>query len=652
MRPPRIHALLIGIDGYPGPAPSPLAGCVHDIDDLQAVLLDLLAVSPAQITRLSAPLSDDGRVPSSPATRDNILAALRHLAGDAVAPEDRVFIYYSGHGDSVEVRGPRGVTLREALVPVDVSVGADNIVHNLIPDLELLRLLRRISARTEQVTVILDACHAGGLTRGPKAGAPGDTTRFAGLRGTLADPELADTADTGLVRGLASLDACVVAAACLAHEKSTEGLHDDGRRGGYFTRALVRRLRDVPPAELPELRWGQIWRQLSADVAGRLDQHPQLLGSFARKVFGGPRETGDPGFAVRRDNHRYRLSVGSLGGLTPGAEVGVYAGTPVLLPPADSPDARLGVLRVTDAKPGWAWAELAGDTTHDHLQSGVRGRLLKPGRPLLAVAFDPPDLASPDLQATLSASPFLQLAPGGVIIKQRSDGDWALTDELHGPGESPDDPCLVQIPAGTPATTTLKLLTHYINYLAPITFARRCNDPPANLLRISVLDCTDKLVDDQGLIDEPGFDPQNPDLPRLGPDASGLCEVQAGHTAYCIEVQNTGPRALQVTVLESGASGRVHVRTPATIPGRGRHVFWCDDTPGYAFVAGLPEGRQVCFDRTVAIGTTATDVDLRYLATDTAFSDILADAGTRDSVPRTGSLPLWTADELVVRVRS
>ena len=98
--PPRgahLHVLLIGVDAYPPESRfDALDGCVNDIDAVQRLLIDGLGVTPEQITRLASPkvnsVHADG-VPLAPATRANIVSALKKLGRESVGPDDEVFIY-------------------------------------------------------------------------------------------------------------------------------------------------------------------------------------------------------------------------------------------------------------------------------------------------------------------------------------------------------------------------------------------------------------------------------------------------------------------------------------------------------------------------------------------------------------------------------
>src|SRR6516165_9815484 len=97
--PGRHHVLLVGIDAYDGGGM--LTGCVNDIDIVQRLLVDRIRVPREHIKRLAAPRTDaphESDIPEELPTLDNLRAALTRLGSDDVGPDDRVFIYYSGHG--------------------------------------------------------------------------------------------------------------------------------------------------------------------------------------------------------------------------------------------------------------------------------------------------------------------------------------------------------------------------------------------------------------------------------------------------------------------------------------------------------------------------------------------------------------------------
>lgn len=620
----RHHALLIGIDAYPGPNPGPLGGCVHDVDDVQGLLLASLAAP--QITRLVAPL--DAASPATPPTRANILAALEGLA--EVGPEDRVLIYYSGHGARVEVRAGRRVSPREALVPLDASEGADGALRGLIFDSELGARLAAIASRTQQVSVILDCCHSGGVARSGRRAR--GVARWAEFRGTftaeaLGLPEDLSAAPRGLARALAgSLEACAVACACLPNERAQEGVQPDGRRGGYFTRALLRAIAGASAAPA-ELRWGSIWHALVADLT-RWQQHPQLLASFARKVLGGPPETGDSGIPLRIRGARFELDAGELAGVTKGTRVAAYgADPPILAPETGSPEdlaARLGELEVSEAGDSRASAEPVAGADPQRLARGVRARILRPGRPLLTLAIDPPDAA---LAAALAGAGFVRIVAGDAgpaATLRRTSAGWLLGDDLHGDDGDDAAPPLVRAPGDATPAALVRLLRHYCRYIAPVELARRCQGAAAAALTLEVLDCSGEARDASGRIARAGFDPQAPDLAPIPAGTDGLTRLVAGRSAYCLRVNNLGARLLHATIVACAADGSVRLLGAAVaLPGMSQHVVWRGGDLGAPFVVRAPEGRSVWVTRVVAIATGAAGRPLHFLATAGTFAAAL-----------------------------
>jgi hypothetical protein len=183
------HVLLIGIDDY---QTRPLHGCVNDIDAIQRLLLDgCVGLTPDRICRLASPLPGtphETAVPSLPATFEHVRDRLAALGSGAVAPGDRVIVYFAGHGTRVPVITATGRrTHRNALVPVDGFHHPGE--PRLLFEPELDALLAAIAARTRNVTVILDSCYsAGALRTGVEQ--PGERARFLPIPDAPAWQEL------------------------------------------------------------------------------------------------------------------------------------------------------------------------------------------------------------------------------------------------------------------------------------------------------------------------------------------------------------------------------------------------------------------------------------------------------------------------------
>lgn len=656
--PPRDHVLLIGIDAYSGCPP--LRGCVNDIDAVQRVLIDRLGVAGTDIRRLASPLSgtvhpvDEG-VTERQATLAAIREELARLGSDEVEEQDRVFIYHAGHGTQVRVVEPGTGTIhtREALLPRDHVV---DLTPQFLFDWELNGLLAGIAARTRQVVFVLDACCSRGATRGELDGAR-HQARWVDIRDPYVPPPDSPPPPARGERGvkgglLATVQTCQVIASCQDDELARESDDTHGVRHGELTRALVRRLEELPAEALRELRWGRIWYSVYADVAAANPaQHPWISGGLARRVFGGPPEDAHAGYSVTRDGDIYRLQVGSLFGVTPGAELQVYGSEPPKLPDVGSDEDR--ALRphhivVTSATPSTAEAESTGDLFEP--DPGARARLVKAGEAArLRVGISPPSAAIEDL---LLPSPLLALAPAldesDVALVQRRDGAWALVDGVFGTGEAPDEPWLAVV---RPAQlgSLRRLVEHYYWYSMPLRVAKACTDLP-RALHLGVHDARDAAA-------LSASDAQNPDrLPELPPGTGAPTVLAVGDTGdkgaqVCFVVRNRSALPLDVTLLACNNSGFVDSLSQKTIPASGAHVFWSGDTLKSPFPITRLPGRSTCVDRLVAIGTTDRGAPLAHLEVLDSFEEVTR--GTTREIPRPRrpqTLPLWTAAVATLRL--
>ncbi len=426
----------------------------------------------------------------------------------------------------------------------------------------------------------------------------------------------------GLTVAVGRVSRCQVVAACRDDERARESTGDGSRAHGELTRTLVKRLAAVPPADLPELRWGRVWRAVEAEVRTlNPRQNPWLSGSFGRRVFGfGGDEEGDPGYAVDLVGDRYRLDVGTLAGVTEEAEIAIYGAAPLAFPPLGGPEdlaARTGLLRVIRADRSTCEAVAEPQFA---LPEGARGRLSKAGRAArLRVALVPHDDA---LAAQLAASTLVELVTGGdaeLTLARRSDGAWALTDDIHGTGEAAGEPVLATIPAGR-LEVARAAVEHYHAYITPLFMARGCRDLPG-LLRLSLLDCNGPEISAEQA--------QNPDLPQLEAGASAPYEIKVGDR-MCIRVENAADVAISATLIDCASSGRVVILGEKRIPPRSRHVFWFMDVLGKPFAASLPDDRALGVDRIAAIATTRPDISMKYLERRASFAELI----TRDAKSR------------------
>ncbi len=144
----QIYALIMTISDYQGNIPK-LEGVVHDRDSARK-MAQLLGVRDENIQQYR-----DGQL--TIAGMEQAFDALEQR----VAPGDRVFIYYSGHGGRQQVHDPE-TRCAESLVSVDG--------YGLI-DAELEERLTTLSRKVQKIIVMIDSCHSGGVTvRGLKEG--------------------------------------------------------------------------------------------------------------------------------------------------------------------------------------------------------------------------------------------------------------------------------------------------------------------------------------------------------------------------------------------------------------------------------------------------------------------------------------------------
>ena len=148
-------ALLIGIDRYCKLGDSAqLSGCANDVEAMAQILTDRFAFPADHVRKLVNEM----------ATRQSILDALESLAAGA-ASGDAVVVHYSGHGSQARTLDPDEVDgWDETILPHDTGRAAD--APNLdIHDKEIHAWLERLTAVTDNVTLIFDSCHSGGVTR-------------------------------------------------------------------------------------------------------------------------------------------------------------------------------------------------------------------------------------------------------------------------------------------------------------------------------------------------------------------------------------------------------------------------------------------------------------------------------------------------------
>jgi secreted trypsin-like serine protease len=182
------RALLVGIGHYQD-AKFALKGSANDVHNIERLLVNTFDYQPEQIMKLL----------DAQATRANILEAFEEWLIRESAPGARVFFYVSSHGAQVpDLNGDEEDGLDETIAPYDTRVEIQNgrkVLRNQIIDDEIDELLKRIADRA--VTVVIDSCHSGTVTRGDAARFEPGTVKCLCAVLDDYDPRASVTADAG-----------------------------------------------------------------------------------------------------------------------------------------------------------------------------------------------------------------------------------------------------------------------------------------------------------------------------------------------------------------------------------------------------------------------------------------------------------------------
>lgn len=395
---PRLHALLVGIDGFeperfPDGEPVPhLSGAVNDVLRMKELLIQGPPEVPEDCVRtLISPNPFSGR--PRPAAADlPTLANLRceiPALGDRAEAGDQVLIHFSGHGARLPSAspGPKAEPgWDECLVPCDAARSG------YLRDWEVHRFLHELAARGLHVIVVLDCCHSGGVFRGRSV--RGITPSWPGPP-PPERPEESLVLGDGFPRANGSTrsatpsagwwpapEGSVLLAACrpteLARESVFVGIGPSG--------ALTHHLLETTGSLGSRATYRDLHRSLLARIHGEFPtQTPVIEGAADLRFLGLERWPGLHGVTVmatrwRDDTCWVRLATGLAQGVRAGARFSLHppgAGSDGdgLGEPADGP---AGDVEIVDAGGGASWARAHLETPVDDL-SGWTAVLVDPG---------------------------------------------------------------------------------------------------------------------------------------------------------------------------------------------------------------------------------------------------------------------------------
>lgn len=428
-----IYALLIGAEFYfPNVTEDDttflsLEGCVRDIRRIEEeVLLGRLRVPPKNILKLQASNKKGEKIPPEPKeewpTYDNITNKFKELIAMA-EPGAQVYIHYSGHGGRAtsrykELKGQGGID--ETIVPIDIE---DVAASRYLRDLELARLLREMVDKGLIVTLVLDSCHSGGMTRGGG--------RDVAVRGSLTvdnrvrprDKEESKVApEAELIRNWREMTAAatrsakanagwlpepkgyVMLAACSQTERAVEFAFNGQERSGALTYWLLHALQEMGPG----ITWKQVHDRILAKINSQfVSQTPQLEGEVGRQVFGLTQIP--PVYFVRvlqhdSANNRVELNTGQALGAAVEAGFAIF---PHDTADFTDPGKRLAVAEITELGAVKSWAKITESAAQLNLQGGEPAVLIDSGviavRGRVRLVEEPPPPPAEQRAAALQA---------------------------------------------------------------------------------------------------------------------------------------------------------------------------------------------------------------------------------------------------------
>lgn len=391
-------ALLVGVGDYQSDIIPDLNGPPKDVEAVYRLLTD-------PETGYGFPVENVCVLRDGDATLAAVTRAFDEALVARAQPGDTAVFYYSGHGTQVPDRSrdeaderDEAFLLHDSWTP-GVGVLLDDDMNNM---------LARLHQKTDDITLLLDACTSGGLSRGVGA------REKQVIRADLPDEPAATVGGDGGYLTTGSLAGLVVMSAArdgsLALEPEEGGL-------GYFTSALVEVLGD---ADGP-ITWGQVGRQLPRAIEQMTDrqQFPLAQGALDRVVFGETRRGRPLGWEVVKVGDLVSLEGAALPGWGPGAELRVYAGA-ATREEARDPSKAKATLRVERYDGLHAEARVVGPSPAVALAAGDLAVLSLPGPSSwrLAVGFEAnvPTATREAIQKTIladaEASAMLELKEG------------------------------------------------------------------------------------------------------------------------------------------------------------------------------------------------------------------------------------------------
>ncbi len=459
------------------------------------------------------------------ASRAGMLAGYDQLIG-ASSAGDAAVVYYCGHGYHAVV-AQEGRSW-QCIAPTDLRAGTVTDWRG-ITAWELSIKQAQLTAKTSNVTVILDCCHSGQLSRSD--GVEGARPR------ALPHP-----VQTGFAHHLAALRAtygrafdavdpvgnphAVRVIACGQTEAAFEYPDAAGEYHGAFTDVLIDVLMQVGTAPVS---WGAIIGAIRTRVLRRfVRQRPDVEGPARRGLFSLAEHDDLRRVAVAAAGEQFQLSVGQLTGAAIGDVYGVLSADSPIHDDAP-PLAELEVVEVfaTTARAHWMTGihRIPGDAVAVPISRRV---------PRWAVTVDGTGAPRAAVEAAIAASPTLRMSPPGEVgslATVRVENDTVTIEDAGGP------------------------------LFPPARFPSELDGVLAHLANLGVAQGIRELEGEHGVL-------AGELAIELGTVRDGRSQRLPDHGAvlglrdrYCVNVERLGQRPLFVHVLNISARGKIALLT-------------------------------------------------------------------------------------------
>jgi hypothetical protein len=398
-----------------------LAGVDNDVE----VMASLLGKREFEVRRCTG----------ADATRAGILGAYDQLIRDT-EDGDASFVYYSGHGGVVHPEDtPAGerFPVFQFIVPTDFEESRrDDFRGILAPELSVL--LARLIAKSDNVVVMLDCCHAAHMSR--------ETLRPRALArdsyfdlGRHVERQIAEGLETDLLRPLGNRTA-VRLVACSPTESAYEYPNHRGAPVGVFTESLQIALDEA--GTLP-VTWTTVMRRVRSRVQLLSPtQRPEVEGAVSNRLLFDTKlaDTGDAVAITAVPGGRALIPGGRLLGITAGDEFAVMPAGSALLDDTLS----IGTATVKRIASVAAEATVEFRDGHHRIPIGAQGFRTKTAAARRAVLLNGEGPALDELRKAMTVS---------TLVRPAEEADSPDSAALRGEARAAaaEDPLLAEVEA-------------------------------------------------------------------------------------------------------------------------------------------------------------------------------------------------------------